>query len=129
MLTFKGSGLLTQHCIMPLRKQLLEKSFLCWSVMSTDDQEHAETPRRISASSTKIENKHLLQLNTLQKHNFFLLPLGMRKPQEGQKSICGSLFSPFHKSTSNPETILPDLESRGQKRPGRSTRCSGCSHF
>lgn len=70
----------------------------CWSVTSTDDQEHAETLGRVSISSTQTENRHWLQLNTLQKHSIFLPPLGTGKPQEGQK-VSPDFFLPLSTKT------------------------------
>lgn len=131
MLTFKAIGL--QHWVIQPRKQPLEK-ILCVPVspcqaMFHDDLEDTETLGTVFIYSVQTENRQRLQLNTLQKHNFFLPPLGMGKPQEGQK-VSLDFFPPHStKKTANAETVLPDLESWGQNRPGRSGQSSRCSHF
>lgn len=59
-----------------------------------------------------------------------LATIRMGKFQKGQK-VSLDFFPPhsFHQETSNAETVLPDLESWGQNRPGRSGQSSRRSHF
>lgn len=95
--------------------------------MSNDDLEHTETLGRAFIFSMQTENRKLWQHTP---ETQFLLPtIKNVKTSTRAKIISGFLSSPLHKETSNAETVLPDLESWGQNRPGRSGQSSRCSHF